>query len=250
MDLDRISKLGIIAIAKKNHQKDEIYQFVAYCKDRFSKEEGTELMLEEKVLFDEAEIAERAKKMEKDDADLIVLIVGTWIYSSIVISAVNNLSTPFVLYGLSDRIANGNLGASLQIRYVLKEMGKNLLYLSGKMADENNYNAIMKYLKAAWVKKYLRNRKYLYTSNRGHDSITAFKIDRTSGKLELISYSSTQGEFPRDFAIRPTGKYLLVANQKSNTIVPFLSTEGSGKLEQVGNLIDIPNPVCIKFMKV
>ena len=157
--MDSKPKLGIIAIAKKNHQKDEIYKLVKIWKEKFSREESLDLVIDEKVLFDEYEIVERARKMEQDRVDLIVLVVGTWIYSSIVISTVNDLHTPFILYGLSDRIANGNLGASLQIRYVLQEMGKNFLYLSGKIDDEENCETIKKYLKAAWVKNYLRNRK-------------------------------------------------------------------------------------------
>ncbi len=151
--------LGIIVAAKKNHFRGEANQLVEHCKKRFSREEGIELRLEEAALFDEHEIAERARDMEKEGADAIVFCVGTWIYSSVIISAVNDLSIPFVLFGLSDRIANGNIGAAVQIRYVLEEMGKNFLFLSGKIEDESNYIEILKYLKAAWVKKSLRNKK-------------------------------------------------------------------------------------------
>jgi L-fucose isomerase-like protein len=151
--------LGIIAIAKKNHQKDEIYQFVNFLKERFGREASINLMLEETVLFDEYEIVSRVRRMEIEGADLIVLIVGTWIYSSIVVTAVNDLQVPFILYGLSDRIANGNLGASLQIRYVLEEMGKRFLYLCGPIQDEKSHQIILKYARAAWVRRYLRNRK-------------------------------------------------------------------------------------------
>lgn len=154
-------RLGIIPIAKHNHQKDEIYDFAKYYEEKFSKENSIELVMESTVLFREKEIVERAKKMEaQEDVDLIVFIVGTWIYSSIVIAAVNDLNTPFILYGLSDRIANGNLGASVQIKYVLQEMKKNFLYLCGKMSDEDNYQAIIQYLRSAWVKKSLRNKKF------------------------------------------------------------------------------------------
>ncbi len=153
-------RLGIIPIAKHNHQKEEIYQFARFYEEKFAKENSIELIMEKTVLFREAEITERARKMEsEEDVDLIVFLVGTWIFSSIIISAVNDLHTPFVIYGLSDRIANGNLGASLQIRYVLQEMKKNFLYLCGKMTDEENYIAIHKYLRAAYVKKFLRNKK-------------------------------------------------------------------------------------------
>lgn len=151
--------LGIIAMAKENHQKEEIYQFVRYLKGRYGKEESIHLLLEEKVLFDEYDIVNRARRMQEEGADLVVLIVGTWMYSSYVVSAVNDLSVPFILYGLSDRIANGNLGASLQMRYVLQEIGKEFPYLCGAMKDEVNHNFILKYLKAAWVRRRLRNRK-------------------------------------------------------------------------------------------
>ena len=73
--------LGIIAIAKKNHQKDEIYQFVGYLKDRLSKEQSIHLMMEEAVLYDEYEIVNRARRMQEEGADLIVLIASptaTW----------------------------------------------------------------------------------------------------------------------------------------------------------------------------
>lgn len=151
--------LGVIAIAKKNHQKDEIYDFVRYLKERLGKETAIQLMLEEKVLFDEYDIVNRARRMQEEGADLVVLIVGTWIYSSIVVSAVNDLQVPFLLYGLSDRIANGNLGASLQIRYVLQEIGKKFPYVCGPIHDEGNLQKILAYAKAAWVRRYLRNRK-------------------------------------------------------------------------------------------
>lgn len=152
-------RIGVIAIAKKNQYKGEICKFVEIYKNKLSKEDSLELLMEENILFDEYDVVKRAKKMEEDGADLIILVVGSWIYSSIVISAANDLKTPFILYGLSDRIANGNIGAALQIRYVLQEMGKNFVFLSGPIEDEKNYNTILKYLKAAWIKRYLRNKK-------------------------------------------------------------------------------------------
>ncbi|MDO8685160.1 MAG: lactonase family protein [Clostridiales bacterium] len=88
---------------------------------------------------------------------------------------------------------------------------------------------------------------FLYASNRGHDSIAVFKIHKISGKLTLVSHSTTLGKFPRDFAIDPTGKFLIAANQNSDTIVSFAIIEESGKLEPVDSIIDVPSPVCIKF---
>jgi len=152
-------KIGIMAIAKKNQYRGEICKFVETYKNKLSKEDSLELMMEENVLFNEHDVVKRAKKMEEDGVDLIIFVVGSWIYSSIVISAANDLKTPFILYGLSDKIANGNIGAALQIRYVLQEMGKNFVFMSGPIEDEKNYNTILKYLKAAWTKRYLRNKK-------------------------------------------------------------------------------------------
>jgi 6-phosphogluconolactonase len=92
-----------------------------------------------------------------------------------------------------------------------------------------------------------RNGKYLYASNRGHDSIAIFKADEISGKLQPIAHTPTGGNFPRDFAIDPTGNFLFAANQNSDTIVPFKILPESGKLEQIGHIINVPAPVCIKF---
>lgn len=91
---------------------------------------------------------------------------------------------------------------------------------------------------------------YLYASNRGHDSIAVFSIDSLSGKLKLISHSSTEGLYPRDFSIDPTGRFLIVANQNSNNIVTFLIDKATGKLTQINDSAFIPNPVCIKFLTV
>ncbi len=150
--------LAVLPLAKKNHFKGEIRKLIEHYRTVLGEDPGLRLMITEDVLFDESEIVSTARQMEQDGADLIVLVVGTWLFSSIVASTVVELNTPVVLYGLSDQIANGNLGASLQIRYVLEEMGKKPPYLCGQIADEKNLDTIRRYLKAAWVKRYLRNR--------------------------------------------------------------------------------------------
>jgi len=91
-------KIGIMAIAKKNQYRGEICKFVETYKNKLSKEDSLELMMEENVLFNEHDVVKRAKKMEEDGVDLIIFVVGSWIYSSIVISAANDLKTPFILY--------------------------------------------------------------------------------------------------------------------------------------------------------
>jgi L-fucose isomerase-like protein len=152
-------KLGVLPIAKKNHQKEELYELVRFYKERFSTEADVELVMGGEALFTEADVVGMVREMEAEGVDLIVFVVGTWVFSSIVIAAAYDLHTPFILYGLSDRIANGNLGASLQIRYVLQEMGKRFPYLSGRIRNEKNIETILKRLRAAWVRNRLKNRK-------------------------------------------------------------------------------------------
>ncbi len=90
--------------------------------------------------------------------------------------------------------------------------------------------------------------KFLYGSNRGHNSIVIFKIDETSGELEFVGRESTRGETPRNFAIDPTGKYLLAANQNTNNVFTFHIDPDTGKLEPTGHSADIPSPVCLKLI--
>ena len=97
--------------------------------------------------------------MESEKADIVVMIVGTWVFSSHVISAVNDLNVPFVLFGMSEEVANGNFGASLQIRYVLEEMRKNFMYIYGSAREEANIDKILKYANAAYVVHKIRNKK-------------------------------------------------------------------------------------------
>lgn len=118
-----------------------------------------EARIQDQVLFRESDIMEAALSMEREGVDVLVLVVGTWIFSSHVISVAQAIHTPFVLYGLSDQIANGNFGASLQIRYVLQEMKKRFLYLYGPIDSPENLTDIIRYAKAAWVKNQIQNKK-------------------------------------------------------------------------------------------
>ena len=91
--------------------------------------------------------------------------------------------------------------------------------------------------------------KYLYGSNWGHDSIAIYKVSNEGRKLENIDYQSTLGKTPRNFAIDPKGNFLLAANQDSSDIFTFKINKESGKLDPTGFKIEIPYPVCIKFLK-
>jgi len=89
--------------------------------------------------------------------------------------------------------------------------------------------------------------EFLYSSNRGHDSIAAFKIDPRNGKLNFISHEPTGGKTPRNFAIDPTGTFVLVANQNSDNIVTFRRDRETGRLSATGHVAEVPSPVCLKF---
>jgi 6-phosphogluconolactonase len=90
--------------------------------------------------------------------------------------------------------------------------------------------------------------KFLFASNRGHDSIAVFSIDSHTGALTLADHFPTQGKTPRNFEIDPTGKLLLVANQDANNIVVFRIDPDSGRLTPTGQTLKVPSPVCLKFM--
>ena len=90
--------------------------------------------------------------------------------------------------------------------------------------------------------------KFLYGSNRGHNSIVVFKIDQRTGKLTLVEHVSTEGNWPRNFTIDPTGKFLLVANQRSDNLVVFSIDPSTGSLKPIGVNEQIPSPVCLRFL--
>ncbi len=90
--------------------------------------------------------------------------------------------------------------------------------------------------------------KFLYASNRGHDSIAAFAIDTATGKLRSIGHTPTGGKTPRNFALDPTGTFLLAANQDSNSIVVFRIDQETGRLALTGEVITAPVPVCVLFV--
>src|SRR5436190_4038113 len=90
--------------------------------------------------------------------------------------------------------------------------------------------------------------KFLYGSNRGHDSIAVFRIDPESGRLTAAGHQSQDIKTPRNFGIDPTGSFLLVANQDSNSIVVFRINGETGELTPSGTKVEVPMPVCVKFM--
>ncbi len=92
--------------------------------------------------------------------------------------------------------------------------------------------------------------KFLYGSNRGHDSIAVFAVDRTSGNLKLIQHQFSGGKTPRHFAIHPSGRWLLAENQDSDNIVVFRVDPGTGRLASTGTEISVGAPVCVEFAPI
>ncbi|HEV8630528.1 MAG TPA: lactonase family protein [Thermoanaerobaculia bacterium] len=87
--------------------------------------------------------------------------------------------------------------------------------------------------------------RFLYVSNRGHDSIAIFAIDAATRRLTLVGHQPTLGKTPRNFALDPTGRYLLVANQESDSVTVFRVDAKGGRLTPVGTPFHVPRPVCL-----
>ena len=90
--------------------------------------------------------------------------------------------------------------------------------------------------------------RFLYGSNRGHDSIAIFAIDPTTGRLTPIGHESTRGKMPRNFTIDPTGAWLLAENQDSDSIVAFRIDPAKGTLTASGRTVKVARPVCIQMI--
>ncbi len=94
------------------------------------------------------------------------------------------------------------------------------------------------------------NGRFVYGSNRGHDSIALFRVDERTGRLRPLGFQPTLGKTPRNFAPDPSGQFLLVANQDSDNIVTFRADPESGALLPTGHEVKVPKPVCIRALVV
>ena len=90
--------------------------------------------------------------------------------------------------------------------------------------------------------------KFLYVSNRGHNSIALFSIDQSKGTLTLVDHFKTGGRTPRSFALDPTGRNLLAANQRSDDIFVFRLDDETGRLTPTGGRVEMDAPVCLEFV--
>jgi 6-phosphogluconolactonase len=90
--------------------------------------------------------------------------------------------------------------------------------------------------------------EYLYASNRGHESLVVFGIDRDKGTLKYIEEQNSGGKTPRHFGIEPSGKHLAIANQDSDTLLVCRIDPENGRLKPSGVFAQAPSPVCVKFL--
>ena len=90
--------------------------------------------------------------------------------------------------------------------------------------------------------------KFVYASNRGHNSIAVFSVDVSKGKMALVEIQPTRGKTPRCFTLDPSGRWLLAENQDSDNIVVFRVDENTGRLTPTGDEVKAGSPVCLVFL--
>jgi putative heme-binding domain-containing protein len=91
--------------------------------------------------------------------------------------------------------------------------------------------------------------KFVYVSNRGHNTIALFQVDPATGKLTAAGNEGSGFKVPRNFNIDPTGRWMIVAGQDSNNLVVFAIDQETGKLKPTGSTVSVGGPVCVKFLK-
>ncbi|UCF97914.1 MAG: lactonase family protein [Spirochaetaceae bacterium] len=92
--------------------------------------------------------------------------------------------------------------------------------------------------------------RYLFGSNRGHDSIVIYEIDENRGTLNYVAHEPTGGKTPRNFVIDPKGTFLFAANQDSDNVVHFRIDQQTGRISPSGEVTNVPTPVCLKILQL
>ncbi|MEM9944286.1 MAG: beta-propeller fold lactonase family protein, partial [Planctomycetota bacterium] len=87
--------------------------------------------------------------------------------------------------------------------------------------------------------------KFVYASNRGHDSVAVFEFDESSGQLNFVEREAVRGANPRNFCLDPTGRWLLVGGRNSNTLTVFEINPKDGSLTYHRKCINVPTPMCV-----
>lgn len=92
--------------------------------------------------------------------------------------------------------------------------------------------------------------RFVYAGNRGHNSIAVFSVNQDSGELSFVERTSSEGDWPRDFSLDPTEKFMIGSNQESGNLVLYTRDENTGKLTLLQSDIKVPYPVCIQFLNI
>jgi 6-phosphogluconolactonase len=90
--------------------------------------------------------------------------------------------------------------------------------------------------------------KFVYVSNRGHDSVAVYAIDPSTDTVSLVEHVSTGGKTPWNIALDPTGSFLFAANRMSSNLAVFGVDAKTGRLTSTGKVLDVPEPTCIVFV--
>ncbi|WP_165769169.1 lactonase family protein [Virgibacillus profundi] len=90
--------------------------------------------------------------------------------------------------------------------------------------------------------------RFVYTGNRGHNSIALFRVDEASKELTFVEHTSTGGDWPRDFTLDPSEQFVIASNQHTGNLVLFARDVETGKLTNTGSTVDVPEVVCVKFL--
>ncbi|MCJ8007747.1 lactonase family protein [Lederbergia wuyishanensis] len=91
--------------------------------------------------------------------------------------------------------------------------------------------------------------RFVYTGNRGHNSIAVFSVDTNSGELTFVEHTPSGGEWPRDFVLDPSESFLIASNQNTGNLVLFARDQQTGKLTKLNSEVSVPEVVCVKFLK-
>ncbi|QEM13887.1 lactonase family protein [Mucilaginibacter rubeus] len=138
--------------------------------------------------------------------------------------------------------------------YLVTEMGSNVIvfdYNNGKLKQKQSITMLPDGFKGQTAGAAIHlspDGRFLYASNRLEtNEINIYSVNQETGMLTFVARQGTFGKNPRDFAIDPTGNFLIVANQNSDNMWVFRIDQNTGKLNQTGIRVDIGNPVCLKF---
>ena len=199
--------------------------------------------------------------ISRDNRSLIVTDLGTDKVLAYHLSAEKSTATPatppFVKVPDGDGPRHSVFSRDSRFLYVLNEMGSSVTTFK---FDANT--AVLQRLTtlSALPASYKgpndaaeiaidRENKFLYTTNRGHDSLAVFAVDAHTGGLKLVEHVPTGGQHPRHFTIDPSGNWMLIANMNSDNIVVFSLDKKTGIPKPTGLTVYTGAPVCLKFVR-